>query len=401
MFRHERVSFVVLLAVVFAVNICGASVFGTIKAVVHDPQHRPMAGANVVLRAKDSSWTRAVVSDGDGIAQFASVPIGEYEITIMAKEFKTEQLAVTAGSDRVQEVHVAMRVEAASQAVEVKGTAADVQPASATPESVVTRTEIAQTPGADRTNSLAFITNFVPGATIVHDQLHVRGGHQVTWAIDGVPVPNTNIASNVGPQFDPKDVEFMEAQRGSYVAEYGDRTYGVFNVITRSGFERSRQGELVTSYGNYNTTDNQLSFGDHNDRAAYYFSLNGNRSDHGLETPTTANLHNQSAGGGAFTSLIFNATPNDQFRFVGSARTDYFQVPNDPDLQAADVRDRDREQDIFGNFSWVHTVGSGILFTLSPSYHFNRAAFEGLGAPDQRLVTTDNRASSYVGGQAA
>src|SRR5690348_15334458 len=125
MLRHKRVSFVVLLAVVLAANLCGASVFGTIRAVVHDQQHRPMAGAEVVLNAKDSSWTRAVVSDGDGIAQFTSVPIGEYEVTITAKEFKTEHLAVTAASDRVQEVHVAMRVEAASEAVEVRGTAAD------------------------------------------------------------------------------------------------------------------------------------------------------------------------------------------------------------------------------------------------------------------------------------
>src|SRR4051794_2295004 len=131
MFRHGRVSFVVLLAVVFAVNICGASVFGTIKAVVHDPQHRPMAGANVVLKAKDSSWTRAVVSDGDGIAQFASVPIGEYEITIMAKEFKTEQLAVTAGSDRGQGGHVARRGEGGAPAVWGEGKTAAGAPTSA------------------------------------------------------------------------------------------------------------------------------------------------------------------------------------------------------------------------------------------------------------------------------
>jgi outer membrane receptor protein involved in Fe transport len=76
-------------------------------------------------------------------------------------------------------------------------------------------------------------------------------------------------------------------------------------------------------------------------------------------------------------------------------------VPNDPGLQLAGVRDREREQDVFGSFSWVHTVGSGIVFTVSPSYHFNRAAYEGLGAADERIVTTDNRASSYIGGQAS
>jgi outer membrane receptor protein involved in Fe transport len=378
-----------------------ASVFGTIKAIVHDPQHRPVQGAQVEVQSRTSDFKTSSTTNEEGMALLSNVPVGEYEIKVISPGFGGAEQAVTVTSGNVQEMHFALAVAQHQETVEVSGAPETVNPTSSTPQTLVNRSDIAQTPGADRTNSMAMITNYVPGAAIVHDQLHVRGGHQVTWEIDGIPVPNTNIATNVGPQFDPKDVDYMEVQRGSFSAESGDRTYGVFNVITRSGFERSRQGELVTSYGNYNTTDNQLSFGDHSDRSAYYVSLDGNRSDHGLETPTTANLHNQSAGGGAFTSLIFNATPNDQFRFVGSARTDYFQVPNDPDQHAAGIRDRDREQDIFGNFSWVHTVGSGILFTLSPSYHFNRAAFEGLGAPDQRLVTTDNRASSYAGGQAA
>src|SRR6478609_5889276 len=121
----------------------------------------------------------------------------------------------------------------------------------------------------DQSNSLRVITQFVPGSYVVHDQLHVRGGHQVTWAIDGVPLPNTNIASNVGPQFAPKDMDFVEAQRGGMMADYGDRTYGVFNVAPRSGFERQRQAELLLSYGNFHQTDNQFSLGDHTDRFAY------------------------------------------------------------------------------------------------------------------------------------
>ena len=68
--------------------------------------------------------------------------------------------------------------------------------------------------------------------------------------------------------------------------------------------------------------------------------------------------------------------------------------------QAAGARDREREQDIFGNFSWIHTFSPSVLFTLAPSYHFNRAAFEGLGDEADRVVTTDNRLSSYIGGTA-
>lgn len=378
-----------------------SSVFGTITTIVHDPQHRPVKGAQVVVQSNTSSFSQSAVTNEDGLAMIMKLPLGQYTVTVTSPGFAPEQQAAVVTSDAVQELHFALTVAAAQENVEVTAEPDIVNPTSSTPESLVSRTQITRAPGADRTNSLAMITDFVPGAAVVHDQLHVRGGHQVTWAIDGIPVPNTNIATNVGPQFDPKDIENIEVDRGSFSAASGDRTYGVFNVSTKTGFERSRQGELVTSFGNLNSTDDQISFGDHNESSAYYFSLNGNRTDHALETPTTANLHDQGAGGGAFTSLILNATPNDQFRFVGSARTDYFQVPNDPGQQLAGVRDRDKEQDFFGNFSWVHTVGTGILFTLSPSFHLNRAAFDGLGDEADRIVTTDNRFSSYLGGQAS
>ena len=388
----------VFLLLVFIPMQMHASVFGTVKTIVHDPQHRPVQGAQVVVQSRTSSFSQTGTTNADGISTILNVPVGEYNITVTAPGFSAAPAALTVTSAGVQELHIALAVTSVKQTVEVVGTPEEVNPSSSTTQTLINRSEIAQTPGVDRSNSLSLITDFVPGAYMVHDQLHVRGGHQVTWAIDGIPVPNTNIASNVGPQFDPKDIDYLEAQRGSYSSEFGDRTYGVFNVVTRSGFEREHQGELLTSYGTYNSTDNQLSFGDHSDRSAYYFSVNGNRSDYGLEPPTSKVLHDQEAGGGAFTSLIWNLTPNDQLRFAGSGRVDYYQVPNDPDAQAAGVRDRQREQDIFGNFSWIHTIGPGLVFTLSPQYHFNRAAFE--GGPLDVPAAINNRASSYEGGQA-
>jgi outer membrane receptor protein involved in Fe transport len=247
------------------------------------------------------------------------------------------------------------------------------------------------------------ITNFTPSAYMVHDQLHIRGGHQVSWLLDGVPVPNTNIASNVGPQFDPKDIDYLEVQRGGYSADYGDRTYGVFNVVTRSGFERNRQAELVASYGSYHNTNDQISFGDHTDRFAYYGSLSGYRTDLGLETSSTRILHDQAAGLGGFASLIFNKTSSDQLRLVTSVRGDHYQVPNDPDQQAAGIRDVENERDALVNFTWLHTLSDGVMLTVSPFYHFNRAHYIGgfVGQPEPDVfIPTDDRGSNYVGGLA-
>ena len=235
------------------------------------------------------------------------------------------------------------------------------------------------------------ITEFVPGAYMVHDQLHVRGGHQVTWAIDGVPIPNTNIASNVGPQFNPKDVDYLEAQTGSYAAEYGDRTYGVFNVAPRNGFERDRQAELIASYGNYNQTDDLLSFGDHSEKFAYYASVSGNRSEYGLEPPTDV----EPAQPGERRRRLHLAHLQPQChrpaslrrRRCGSITT---RCPTIPSMQAAGIDDREREQDIFGTLTWVHTYSPGLMLTLSPFYHFNRAAYK--GGPTDVPSATDNRA---------
>ena len=179
-------------------------------------------------------------------------------------------------------MHFQMRIAVANEKVNVSGEAVVIPTDTVTPTTIVNRQDIERTPGADRTNSMAMITNYVPGSYVTHDMLHIRGGHQTSWLVDGVPVPNTNIAANIGPQFDPKDIDYLEVGRGSYSAEFGDRTYGVFNVVPRTGFERNNDAELVLSAGNFSQTNDAAQLGRPHPRFAYYASSNGNRSNRGL-----------------------------------------------------------------------------------------------------------------------
>jgi outer membrane receptor protein involved in Fe transport len=398
-----KFAFCTLLGCVLLGSFASATIFGTVQGLIHDPQHRPVQGAQVNLRATSSDWSKLAQSDASGEFRFDAVPVGEYKVSVEVPGFTAQEQKVLLSSGRDARLHFALAVAQTNETVEVTDTPSTVNPESSTTSTVVSRQQIAGTPGADQTNSMAMITNYVPSAYVVHDQLHIRGGHQVSWLLDGVPVPNTNIASNVGPQFDPKDIDYLEVQRGGYSAEYGDRTYGVFNVVTRSGFERNRQGELVASYGSFNNTNDQFSFGDHTERFAYYGSLSGYRTDLGLETPSTHVLHDQSAGLSGFGSLIFNKSASDQLRLITSLRGDHYQVPNDPDLQALGVRDVENERDAFVNFSWLHTYSNGVLVTMSPFYHFNRAHYVGgfNGDPSSDFVVPgDDRGSNYIGGVA-
>jgi outer membrane cobalamin receptor len=392
----RKVSVYVLILLLSAIA-SQASIFGTVRGIIHDPQHRPIEGASVTLRAQLSDWTRHAQTNADGEFSIEAVPVGEYTIRIVHANFRMIEQSVTVVSGSAPILHFSMQVGAVTERVEVKADLEAVSPESSRTETLVNREQIARAPGASRSNSLAMITDFVPGAYAVHDQLHIRGGHLVSWLVDGVPVPNTDIASNVGPQFDPKDIDTIEVQRGGYSAEYGDRTYGVFNVVTRSGFERNREGEVVLSYGSFNETNDQISFGDHTRRFAYYASLSGNRTDVGLMPPVANSVHNLGSGLSGFASLILNADASNKLRLVASLRKDHYQIPNALDDQATGIRDVQRERDAFVNLSWVHTYSPEMLLTVSPFYHYNRTAFDG-GANDP-LITTNHRTSQYAGGQ--
>lgn len=385
-----------------------ANIFGQIHGVVHDPQHRPVAGVNVEVRGANSAYSKTATTGADGSFTLSSIPLGDYIVTVSGSGFANVRQLLTLASDTSPILHFELSLGTVRETVTVEDTSQTANVNTVTPTTLISREDIAQTPGADRTNSLAMITDYVPGAYVTHDQLHIRGGHQVSWLIDGVEIPNTNISSNLGAQIDPRDIDYLEIQRGSYTSDVGDRTYGVFNVVPRTGFERSRQAELVLSAGSFLQTNDQINFGDHTERFAYYASLNGNRSDYGLSTPIGHIFHDATNGDGGFASFIYNRTPKDQLRLVVQLRQDFFQIPYDPDpnsfgnqqLDSSGLRDTQHETDGFAAFSWLHTFSASTVLQVSPFYHHNSANYEG-GPNDLPVVTTSNRTSDYGGAQAS
>jgi hypothetical protein len=392
-----------------------ASVFGSVRGVVHDPQHRPIQGAMVMLQAESSDWAKSTTTDTNGEFQFNAVPLGDYSVAVANPGFVQATQEVTIISGTVPVVHFQLKLAVEGAKITVSATPEIAPTDSATPTTLVNRLDIERTPGADRSNSLAMITDYVPGSYVSHDMLHMRGGHQTQWLLDGVPVINTAIAQNVGPQFDPKDLEYVEVNRGSYGAEFGDRTYGVFNVVPRTGFERNNEAELVLSAGNFYQTNDALSFGSHTEHFAYYASVNGNRSNLGLQTPVPKVVHDAVNGVGGFGSFIFNVDPSNQLRLMTSARRDYFQIPYDPfpnDLENGSIaanhftpqypsiglRDGEHENDAGVLFTWLHTFNSHLMMTVSPFYHYNSGDYSNRPT-DNPVATTEDRSSGYAGGQ--
>ncbi len=385
-----------LACAVLSITSLLAAVTGAVRGTVEDPGHRAIAGATIVLKAAGSDYSRTFSTKPDGTFEITAVPVGAYTVTVTQAGFAPSTQRVVVPSGGAPELHFQLAIAAAQGVVNVTAAApiAASGDGAIAPTTIVTRSDIAATPGAELSNSFAAITDYVPGAWVTHDQLHVRGGHQVSWAIDGVPIPNTNIASNVGPQIDPKDIDFLEAERGGYSAFYGDRTYGLFNAIPRSGFEGNNFGEFFATLGTFHQTNQHLSLGSHTDKFAYFVSMNGNRSDYGLETLGPLVSNDRVWGLGGMATLFYNPDTVNQFRFVTMLRHDDYQIP-DPSLN-----DVERERDAVVSFSWLRKLPHGVLLTVSPFYHDNSADYDG-GPNDFPISTTQQRDSQYGGAQIA
>jgi hypothetical protein len=375
-----------------------AAAYGSVSGIVRDNSEQPVAGAEVVLESAAHAISRRR-TDSTGRFDFPNVAIGHYRLTISRGDFTslTEPVTVEAGYFPFASI-VLMPTLAE---VTVTATRLPVV-ASVTPITIVSQQDVENTPGATNVNSLAMITDYVPGAYQAHDMLHMRGGHQTNWLTDGVEIPNTNIAENLGPEINPQDVQTLGVERGSYLADEGDRTYGIFNVIPKSGFSSTNQAALDVTAGNFGQTDDYASVASHTNDFAYYASIEGNRSNLGLQTPISQVIHDDSQGYGAFTNLQYKPSEQDAVTFIGQLRQDVYQIPDcavplaDDPVCVGQFGDVQSEADNFALLSWAHTFTNNAVLTSSVMYHFERADYDG-GADDYPTITNYHHSSQYEG----
>jgi TonB dependent receptor/Carboxypeptidase regulatory-like domain len=377
-----------------------AAAYGSVSGIVRDDSGRVVAGAKVVLE----SDVHAIIerpTDSTGHFDFPQVAIGHYSLTVSQSDFASRSQSVTVEAGYFPFAEIVLP----SKLAEVTVTAARLAPvASVTPITIVSQADIESTPGATNANSSAMITDYVPGAYQAHDMLHMRGGHQTNWLMDGVEIPNTNIAENLGPAVNPLDVQTLGVERGGYLADEGDRTYGIFNVIPKSGFSVQDQAVLDVTAGNFGQTDDYMSVASHTDDFAYYASIEGNRSNLGLQTPNSPVIHDETQGYGAFTNLQYQPTAQDSVRFIAQLRQDKYQIPDctvetddDPGC-FGQSGDEQSEADDFAVLSWAHTFTNNAVLTSSIMYHFERANYDG-GADDYPTVSTYRHSSQYEGAE--
>jgi hypothetical protein len=103
-----------------------ASVVSSVRGVIHDPQHRPVQDAMVMIKAENSDWAATVNSDAAGNFGFNAVPLGEYTVTVAGVGFEQSQQDVVVVSGSSPVLHFALNVAGAKETINVSGNAVEV-----------------------------------------------------------------------------------------------------------------------------------------------------------------------------------------------------------------------------------------------------------------------------------
>ena len=126
---RSLLQFVVVLCLLMAsaVSARAQGIFATLTGVVSDSSGSVVPNAKIVLKDTVSGSSRETTSNGEGYYTFASVPVGNYNLTVQAggfREYKATGISLGGGERRNDNVQ--LQVGAASEEVEVSAENIDI-----------------------------------------------------------------------------------------------------------------------------------------------------------------------------------------------------------------------------------------------------------------------------------
>ncbi len=245
---------IVCVAVFFAVALITAhaqSNYAVVRGSILDPQHRPIVGAHVHLKADETGAEREVVTNGTGLYEIAGLQPGTYVLSVDSSGFEqaTQNINLEVGQQAT--IDLQLRLGAESQSVMVKASGELLKTQDASVGEVVDQRSVDSLPLNGR--MLIDLVLTVPGAHISHgaatgdmNALYWRPGQRSAVSIGGSR-PNGNYflldgATNTDPTFStqnfsasPDAVQEFQVETGSYSADMGGAGGGQINIVTRSG----------------------------------------------------------------------------------------------------------------------------------------------------------------------
>jgi Carboxypeptidase regulatory-like domain len=246
-YRNSAVIFMVCLAASFLSSPAFAQMnTADITGNVTDPTGAVVPGATVTALQVATQQKHTVTTGEGGEYLFAQLPLGEYSLTVDATGFKQSVQHLTLHAADHLRQDFPLQVGDANQSVTVEGNAGLMQVESAEIKDVIQNQQVVDLPlkGRDFLELAVLSPGVVnpPGGTRgdslqqtgkLINVLGNRTGHNL-FLVDGVSVTDEYF-NNVALNPSPDTTREFNMELTDYSAEFGGKSGGVINVITKSG----------------------------------------------------------------------------------------------------------------------------------------------------------------------
>ncbi len=323
---------------------------------------KPVAGAVVVASGNNASYK--TVTDALGDFAFATLLGGTYVVTASGPP-GSASIRVDLGQSGAAITLTLQPREIASvtsyRAQTARGAGTDL---------TLNQTMLARTPDGD---ALPEVLLQIPGAARgANGVVHINGDHgDINYIVDGVSIPQ-ELNRNIGTEFDPNDVSFIDILQGAYPAQYGERFASVVNITTRTGTGAARGFSGEFQGGSYGHLDQNLAYHGPFGGGSVVLAMRNEQSDRGLDPPDFNSPHNGFSNTNQFLRFTL-PHGNDYLNFTLSHAYRSYEIPNDiAGGQPATTDDNELQDDLFAALQFRHSIGSHGSLSFGPAFKRSR-----------------------------
>ena len=305
---------------------------GTIQGIVVDGDGKPMGSAKIQLVNAAGKVVAQSQSDAHGIFTISGVAAGAYtvsaakasnftsvEVRVSAGETSNTQLAL--GSKQLQTVTVtAKRFEHARN---------ELSPSTGSSQYKFDEKAIEQLPEGDHTPFNHVLLQAPGVANDSFGQLHIRGDHNdIQYRLNGIILPDGT--SGFGQVFDPRFAKSITLNTGALPAEYGLRTAGVIDIVTK---DRLNEGDIDVYGGSHDTVNPSFQLGKTYGNFSSYVTGQFLSSNLGVENPVGSStaIHDWTQQGKGFGYFSYLLNPSTKVSAILAATSTRLELPNNPD----------------------------------------------------------------------
>jgi outer membrane receptor protein involved in Fe transport len=238
--RHITISVAALLMSVS--GLFGQAADGNLVGVITDPTGAAISGAEVNITNRATNIRTTTTSNPSGEYRFNNVPVGAYDLSLMATGFgPMMQTGIAIDLNKTSTVNVTLQVGAVSQTVDVSDAAAAIDTTTAQVQNSYTAQQAQELPGSSIGSGVLNLSLLSAGVAssggLGYGTGPSVGGQRPTnnsFNIDGVDNNRKDITGPVVFVSNEAVAEFSVLQN-QFSPEFGHSSGGQFNTVIKSG----------------------------------------------------------------------------------------------------------------------------------------------------------------------